>query len=272
MPRCYAVSFVEYVWRDFVLVDVLGAGVTKGTTLAEWARAMGFPRTAIMAVGDNHNDREMLEFAGVGVAMGNSVAELLDGAFHVTGTNDEAGLAQAIDRFVLAGRSPGLKSRRYQSVRLGGVLRTRVDDLPVEYRGLDDGIHDPGVRREDIRRENHHVSQHVASQRPFALLVERRPRRAGVYASSAWTARCVPPRASRSSGRPSVVVRVTAVWMPGRGSSVTTGQSLPNASRPPRAAMEACAIRVTRGAYRCSPSTRSSGSASACRGTAAATR
>ena len=54
-----------------------------------------------MAVGDNYNDREMLEFAGTGVAMGNSVAELLEGAFHVTGSNDEAGLAQAIERFAL---------------------------------------------------------------------------------------------------------------------------------------------------------------------------
>ena len=54
-----------------------------------------------MAVGDNYNDREMLEWAGTGVAMGNSVAELLEGAFHITGTNDEAGLAQAIDRHAL---------------------------------------------------------------------------------------------------------------------------------------------------------------------------
>ena len=100
----YAVSFVEYAWRDFVLVDVLGPGVTKGTTLAEWARALDLPRTAIMAIGDNHNDREMLEFAGTGVVMANSVPELLDGQFAVTGTNDEAGLAQAIDRFVLDGR------------------------------------------------------------------------------------------------------------------------------------------------------------------------
>ena len=50
---------------------------------------------------NNYNDRGMLEFAGTGVAMGNSVAELLDGAFHVTGSNDEAGLAQAIGRFAL---------------------------------------------------------------------------------------------------------------------------------------------------------------------------
>jgi hydroxymethylpyrimidine pyrophosphatase-like HAD family hydrolase len=98
----YAVSFVEYPWRDFVLIDVLGAGVTKGSTLAAWARALGLTREGVMAVGDNYNDREMLEYAGTGVAMGNSVPELLTGAFHVTGTSDEAGLAQAIDSFALA--------------------------------------------------------------------------------------------------------------------------------------------------------------------------
>lgn len=97
----YAVSFVEYAWRDFILVDVLGAGVTKGTTLAGWAQALGLRREAVMAVGDNHNDREMLDYAGTGVAMGNSVVELLDGSFHVTGSNAEAGLAQAIERFAL---------------------------------------------------------------------------------------------------------------------------------------------------------------------------
>jgi hydroxymethylpyrimidine pyrophosphatase-like HAD family hydrolase len=101
----YAVSFVEYAWRDFILVDVMAAGVTKGTTLAAWTRALGLTGESVMAVGDNYNDREMLEFAGTGVAMGNGVAELLEGAFHITGTNDEAGLAQAIDRHAL-GRTP----------------------------------------------------------------------------------------------------------------------------------------------------------------------
>jgi hydroxymethylpyrimidine pyrophosphatase-like HAD family hydrolase len=99
----YAVSFVEYVQRDFTLVDVLGAGVTKAAALEAWVREMGLSRSAVMAVGDNHNDREMLAYAGTGVAMGNSVPELLDGTFHVTGGNDEAGLGQAIQRFALDG-------------------------------------------------------------------------------------------------------------------------------------------------------------------------
>ena len=62
---------------------------------------LGLTSESVMAVGDNYNDREMLEFAGTGVAMGNSVAELLEGGFHITATNDEAGLAQAIDRHAL---------------------------------------------------------------------------------------------------------------------------------------------------------------------------
>ena len=53
-----------------------------------------------MAVGDNHNDRDMLEWAGTGVVMGNAEPALKIPGFHLTGTNDEAGLAQAIDLFI----------------------------------------------------------------------------------------------------------------------------------------------------------------------------
>ena len=52
------------------MVDVLAAGVTKGTTLTAWARERGYGRESIMAVGDNYNDREMLEAAGTPVVMG----------------------------------------------------------------------------------------------------------------------------------------------------------------------------------------------------------
>ena len=55
-----------------------------------------------MAVGDNFNDVEMLEFAGHPVVMGNAVDGLRSRGWHVTGHQDEAGVAQAIERFVLA--------------------------------------------------------------------------------------------------------------------------------------------------------------------------
>jgi hypothetical protein len=97
----YHVTVTEYEARDFTLVDVLADGVSKGTTLASWCAARGYSRDEVLAAGDNHNDREMLEFAGVPVVMGNAVPELLASGFHVTGSNDEAGLARAIDRFAL---------------------------------------------------------------------------------------------------------------------------------------------------------------------------
>ena len=55
-----------------------------------------------MAVGDNLNDLEMLEFAGTAVVMGNAADAVKQSrAFHLTATNDEGGLADAIRRFIL---------------------------------------------------------------------------------------------------------------------------------------------------------------------------
>ena len=69
-----------------------------------------------MAIGDNFNDLEMLEFAGTPVVMGNAVEPLKTRGFHQTGGQDEAGVAQAIHRLVLKGRSRspkvGLKALR----------------------------------------------------------------------------------------------------------------------------------------------------------------
>ena len=59
----------------------------------------GVSREEVMAIGDNHNDLEMLEFAGIPVVMGNSVPELKTFGWHETGTNDESGVAAAIKHF-----------------------------------------------------------------------------------------------------------------------------------------------------------------------------
>jgi len=98
------VMLTEYPQRDFSMVDVCGAGITKGSGLAAVAARFGVAQAEVMAVGDNHNDRDMLEWAGIGVVMGNAEPELKHAAFHETGTNDDAGLAQAIDRFIPIGR------------------------------------------------------------------------------------------------------------------------------------------------------------------------
>lgn len=49
-----------------------------------------------MAIGDNYNDVEMIQKAGVGIAMGNSVPEVLAAADYVTSSNDDGGLLRAL--------------------------------------------------------------------------------------------------------------------------------------------------------------------------------
>ncbi|HEV8393038.1 MAG TPA: Cof-type HAD-IIB family hydrolase [Vicinamibacterales bacterium] len=99
------VSLTEYVDRDFSLVDVTSPVATKGRALESCARGLGLAREQVMAIGDNFNDLEMLEFAGTPVVMGNAVEPLKTRGFHETGSQDEAGVAQAIQRLVLKSRS-----------------------------------------------------------------------------------------------------------------------------------------------------------------------
>jgi 5-amino-6-(5-phospho-D-ribitylamino)uracil phosphatase len=100
----FTVAITEYEARDFALVDVNGAACSKGTTLARWAAARGIARDQIMAVGDNLNDVEMLDFAGVAVVMGNAADGLKSRGYRLTGSNDEAGLASAISAYVSNGQ------------------------------------------------------------------------------------------------------------------------------------------------------------------------
>ena len=97
----YALAVTMYETRDFAMIDVLNPVCSKGASLAEWVTLRGFAREEVMAIGDNHNDLEMLTFAGIPVVMGNSVPELKTYGWHETGTNDENGVARAIEQFAL---------------------------------------------------------------------------------------------------------------------------------------------------------------------------
>src|SRR5262249_45105112 len=87
----YAIAVTRYEARDFAMIDVTNPVVSKGFALAEWAAARGLGRDEVMAIGDNHNDLEMLRFAGVPVVMGNSVPELKTFGWHETLSNDDSG-------------------------------------------------------------------------------------------------------------------------------------------------------------------------------------
>lgn len=97
----FGLAHTEYEHRDLSILDVIASGASKGAALAEWARRRGIARDEIMALGDNWNDRDMLEFAGLPIVMGNSVAELQSLGWPVTLSNDDCGVAAAIRKYVL---------------------------------------------------------------------------------------------------------------------------------------------------------------------------
>jgi Cof subfamily protein (haloacid dehalogenase superfamily) len=90
----------EYPERNLSMIDVLNAGCSKGHALSRWAAHRGFRPEQVMAIGDNHNDVEMLEFAGYPVIMGNACAELRGRGWKVTLGNDSCGVAAALTEVV----------------------------------------------------------------------------------------------------------------------------------------------------------------------------
>jgi len=100
----FALAVTEYESRDFGLVDVIHPACSKGAALAEWAALRGLEREQVMAIGDNLNDREMLEYAGVPVVMGNCVPGLKALGWRETLSNDQNGVAVAIEAYALGQR------------------------------------------------------------------------------------------------------------------------------------------------------------------------
>ena len=93
----------EYAASRLGLLDVLAGAANKGTALERIAREAGLPLEDTLAIGDNWNDLEMLETAGVGVLMENAEPELKTRGFEITASHNAHGVAAAIDRLVLNG-------------------------------------------------------------------------------------------------------------------------------------------------------------------------
>ena len=84
-----------------ILFEILPKCVNKATGLKALAEHLGIPREQIMAIGDENNDIEMIEYAGLGVAMGNAPDAIKALADVTTTSNEEDGVATAIKRYVL---------------------------------------------------------------------------------------------------------------------------------------------------------------------------
>ncbi|HOV49081.1 MAG: HAD family phosphatase [Anaerolineae bacterium] len=82
-------------------IEVVPQGVDKGAGLAWLAAHLGIPREEVLAVGDHENDIPMVQWAGVGVAMGNATPALQAVADWIAPSVAEDGAAAALERFVL---------------------------------------------------------------------------------------------------------------------------------------------------------------------------
>lgn len=81
-------------------VEIGNKGVSKGTAVKALAEYYGIKREEIMAIGDNENDLSMIEYAGLGVAMGNAIEPLKEIADYITSTNVDDGVAKALNKFI----------------------------------------------------------------------------------------------------------------------------------------------------------------------------
>ena len=99
-----AMHRTEYAARNLSILDLLPPGCSKGAALDILAQIRGLERGQIMAIGDNLNDLEMLEYAGHAVVMANASQEIRDLAacrgWSLTASNDEDGVALAIEKIL----------------------------------------------------------------------------------------------------------------------------------------------------------------------------
>ncbi len=81
------------------LLEISAVGVSKASGLASLADEHGIDATEVVAFGDMPNDLPMLAWAGRSVAVANAHPDVLEVADEVTGTNDEHGVAQVLERW-----------------------------------------------------------------------------------------------------------------------------------------------------------------------------
>ena len=82
-------------------LEFLNKKVNKGSGLQALCNKLNIDPCEVIAVGDEENDRHMIEFAGLGVAMGNARDSIKEIANYITDSNDNHGVAKVISEFIL---------------------------------------------------------------------------------------------------------------------------------------------------------------------------
>lgn len=121
-----------------LFVEAVPPGVSKGQGLARLAAHLRIPQAATIAVGDNENDLAMIEWAGLGVAMGNATSEVKAAADWIAPTVAEDGVAAVVERFICSGSMstsivpadhPEAIDRAVSVLRQGGLVAFPTDTV-----------------------------------------------------------------------------------------------------------------------------------------------
>jgi Cof subfamily protein (haloacid dehalogenase superfamily) len=86
---------------DPYFLEVLPQGIDKAQCLGQLLHLLNMDVSEMIACGDGYNDLTMVQYAGLGVAMANAVPQVLAAANYVTASNDEDGVAQVVEKFLL---------------------------------------------------------------------------------------------------------------------------------------------------------------------------
>ncbi|MEE0965783.1 MAG: Cof-type HAD-IIB family hydrolase [Bacilli bacterium] len=81
-------------------IEVMAQGIDKAASLDRLAKSLGIKQEEVMAFGDGYNDLSMIEYAGMGISMANGVDGVKERANFITLSNDEDGIAYALDKFL----------------------------------------------------------------------------------------------------------------------------------------------------------------------------
>lgn len=91
---------INYVQSEKFYLEVLPHGVSKGEGLKRLCNILGIDRKSVVAIGDNMNDLSMINFAGLGVAVGNAEEAVKKAAGLIVPTNNEDGVAYLLEKIV----------------------------------------------------------------------------------------------------------------------------------------------------------------------------
>lgn len=100
LPASFFEKYTVLKSEPFYL-EILNKGASKGNAVAGLAEYLKIPRENVMAIGDNENDLDMIEYAGMGVAMDNAVPKVKAVADYITKSNTEDGVAYVVEKYAL---------------------------------------------------------------------------------------------------------------------------------------------------------------------------